>query len=80
VVGCRSRRARERGLTNAEIGDRLIVGTTTVKDVANLLQKRRLRGRVQAVVLAYESGLLQPGAGTTEDARPVGSGASDQAR
>jgi DNA-binding NarL/FixJ family response regulator len=51
-----------RGLSNADIANELVVGDATVKThVARIFSKLDLHDRAQALVLAYETGLVQPG-------------------
>ncbi|MBB3733057.1 response regulator [Nonomuraea dietziae] len=54
------------GLTNTQIATRLYLGEATVKThLSRILMKLNVTTRVQAVVFAYESGLVRPGTGTT---------------
>jgi DNA-binding NarL/FixJ family response regulator len=60
------------GMSNPEICERLVISEATAKThVARILQKLDLRDRVQAVIYAYETGLIQPGAREDESGRSL---------
>ncbi|HMI98590.1 MAG TPA: response regulator transcription factor [Gaiellaceae bacterium] len=61
------------GLSNPEICERLVISQATAKThVARILQKLGLRDRVQAVIYAYETGLIVPGSAVSVEDRPTG--------
>ena len=61
-----------RGLSNGEVASALHVSDATVKThVAHILTKLGLRDRTQAVVMAYETGLVEPGRGSEPRTAPA---------
>ncbi|CAM4213456.1 hypothetical protein NOGI109294_27130 [Nocardiopsis gilva] len=65
-----------RGRSNAEIAAELFVGVQTIKThVSNILSKLQVRDRTQAVIAAYDSGLIRPGGVNGDGAPPVGGAA-----
>ncbi|ASU83923.1 DNA-binding response regulator [Nocardiopsis gilva YIM 90087] len=69
-------RLMARGRSNAEIAAELFVGVQTIKThVSNILSKLQVRDRTQAVIAAYDSGLIRPGGVNGDGAPPVGGAA-----
>ena len=61
-----------RGLSNGDIAGQLVLGEATIKThVARIFQKLDLHDRAQAIILAYETGLIVPGTAETADAAPA---------
>ena len=77
-VPAHKRRLIANGLSNAEIAQELYISDTTVKThITHILQKLNLRDRVQAVVLAYQTGIFEADAQSRATPRVGGIGADD---